>query len=204
VSGTFPSSPSPSTFDLRSLQPTRVSISQSLKRQVRTTGAQRWAGTLSWLPQLRASMAPVLAFLAAQEGQFGSFQIVLPPPYDTPQGSWAGTPVVNGASQVGGAIALRGFTPSAANVVKAGDVFKFAGDTKVYMATADANANGAGQASVSIKPRLIVSPADGEGLVYTSVPFTVMQAGDLVEMAARPGASASGLYTWTLALMEAY
>jgi hypothetical protein len=30
------------------------------------------------------------------------------------------------------------------------------------MATADANANGAGKASVSIKPKLIVSPADGE------------------------------------------
>lgn len=198
MSGTFPSTPAPSAFDPSSNSPARISIAQNLKVQVRTTGAQRFGGTLSWEVATRVQMAPIIAFLMAQDGQAGNFQIVLPTPFDVPQGSWAGTPVVDGASQAGSAIALRGFTPSASGVCKAGDVFKFAGDTKVYMVTADANASGAGKATVSIKPKLMLSPADGEALTFTAVPFTMMQAGDLVKWSVRPPA----LFGWSLDLIE--
>lgn len=199
--GTFPAAPASSAAALRSISPTLISTAQSLKRQVRSRGGQRWGAKLQWAPMLRASFAPILAFCIAQRGQFGSFQIVLPTPFDTPQGSWAGgAPQVDGAGQVGRTINLKNFTAGQSKVIKAGDLLKFI-DSKVYMATADADSDGSGKvASLPIEPALIVSPGNGEAVVYTSVPFTMMLNGDVIELAAEPPA----LFTYSLDLFEAY
>lgn len=200
MSGTFPTSPAPSTIRLGAVQPTLVSIGQSLKRQVRTRGAQRWKASLSWRNRTRAEWAPIWAFVMAQRGQYESFQIVLAG-HDTPQGSWAGgAPLVDGASQTGRTVNLKGFTPSQTGVIKAGDLLKFS-DSKVYMATADANSTGAGKvAALAIEPALMTSPADAEAVVYTSVPFTMALAGDVNEY----GVQAPLFFDFSLDLMEAW
>jgi hypothetical protein len=165
MSGTFPSTPKPASCSLRSFSPTFVSVSHSLRRQARSRGGQRFAISLTWPPMLRAKFAPIFAFAIKQRGQYETFQIVLPAPYSSPQGSWAGSALVDGAAQVGRAVNLKGYTPSAAGVIKAGDLFKFNGHTKVYVATADANADGAGKvAGLAIEPALVTSPADGESV----------------------------------------
>jgi hypothetical protein len=183
----WPTSPAPNKISVGSLQPTRVSIAQSLKRQVRSTNAQRWTIALSYRYLSRANWAPLLAQVLALKGQFGTTTFVFPAStYDTAQGSWAGgAPQVDGASQVGNTLNIKNLTPSASGIAKAGDFIKFA-DSKVYMVTADANANGAGKAALSIQPKLIVSPADSEAIVYTSVPFTVMLGADAQSSDAEP------------------
>ena len=198
MSGTFPSSPAPSSVKLGTIQPTLVSVGQSLKRQTRTRGAQRWKATLSWPNRTRAEFAPIWAFLMAQRGQWDSFQIVLAG-HDTPQGSWAGgAPLVDGAAQTGRTVNLKGFTPSQTGVVKAGDLLKF-GDTKVYIATADANSTAAGKVvGLAIEPALMVSPADAEAVVYTSVPFTMALASDVNDYQVQP----TPLYAFSIDLME--
>jgi hypothetical protein len=200
MSGTFPASPVASSIKLGSIQPALVSTAQSLKRQTRTRGGQRWKVSLTWQNRTRAQIAPVWAFVMAQRGQWDSFQIVLPG-HDTPQGSWAGgAPLVDGASQAGRTINLKGFTPSQAGVIKAGDVLKFS-DSKVYIATADANSTGAGKvAALAIEPALMVAPADGEAVVYTSVPFTMALASDLNDYGIKPPL----FYDFALDLMEAW
>lgn len=201
MSGTFPSSPTPSTVDLRSLTQTEASVAHSLNEQTRTFGGQRWGAMLTWPVMTRAQAMPLLAFCVAQRGGYDKFQIVLPPPFDTPQGTWLGTPAVDGASQTGRTLNLKGFTPSASGVVKAGDVFKNNNNSKVYMATADANANGAGKVvGLAIEPALIASPGDGELIVYTSVPFTMRLVADLIEVPVRPPT----LFAYSLALREGY
>lgn len=199
--GTFPASPVASAVAVRSISPTMVSVGQNMKRQVRSRGGQRWGAKLTWGPMLRSSFAPIWGFCIAQRGQLGAFQIVLPPPYDTPQGSWAGgAPQVDGAGQVGRTLNLKGFTPSQSKVIKAGDFIKFL-DTKVYVAIADADSDGAGKvAALPIEPALIISPGNSEAVVYTSVPFTMMLNGDLVEQTIEPPA----LFTYALDLLEAY
>lgn len=194
----FPSSPAPASCTLRSITPTLVSAGQSLKRQVRTRGGQRWAAMLSWGIWDAANMLPIEAFVLALDGQYATFTWVHPSL--APRGSWAGgAPQVNGASQTGSSIALKGFTAGQTGVVKAGDLLKFS-DTKVYMATADANSDGSGHATVSIKPKLIVSPADGEAVVYTSVPFTMCLSADQVDLPA----TVPSFYSMSLNFMEAY
>lgn len=91
-------------------------------------------------------------------------------------GSFAGTPLVNGASQTGTSLITDGWTASQTGVVKAGDVFTVTSgantvnavnpETKVttgarqqFVVTADANSDGGGAATLSIKPAITTSGA---------------------------------------------
>lgn len=83
-------------------------------------------------------------------------------------GQQGGTPVVNGASQVGYSLVTSGWTAAAANRLKKGDVFTIAGVYAVnmftkqstgklrqFLVTADADSSGAGAATISIWPAII-------------------------------------------------
>lgn len=190
MSGALPLPILPSQVTLRSVQPTRISMAHSLKRQARTRGAQRWAIRFAWSVINRAAFAPIYAFLLAQRGQADTFTLTVPG-HTTPQGTWLGAPVVNGAGQTGQTIAMRGLTASQAAAAKAGDLLKFAGHSKVYMVTADAASDGSGLASVSIVPQLIATIADGEALTTSNVPFTVAMASDNLDSNLTPGVNYS-------------
>ena len=203
MSGTFPATPVAASLSIGSIQPTLISVAQSLKRQVRTRGGQRWVITARWAPALRATFAPIFAFVLAQDGQWGTFQYVLPT-WSTPQGSWPTATVieVDGAGQTGTTLNIKTLTISQSNIAKAGDFFKIAGHSKVYQVTANANSNGAGKAALSIKPKLVTSPADGEDLTITGVAFTLALASDEFELPLRsPSAMAAG---FELKMIEVY
>lgn len=179
MSGTFPSSPAPRDFGFDSITRTFVSTSQSMKRYTRTANAQRWTLSLDFSHLQRSQLAPVYAFLVKQRGQFDTFQYVLPNPLYTPRGALGGSPVVNNnvgspsELQTGRTLNIRGLSTGITNWGRAGDFFKVAGHSKVYMLTEDVNSDGSGLAQLTFDPALVVSPADGEALTFTSVPFTV-------------------------------
>ncbi len=184
--GMLPSVQTPAQVVLRSVQPTRVSSAHSLHRQARTRGAQRWGMQLTWAPMRRAVFMQFFAFLMAQRGQADTFTTQLPG-HNTPQGTWSGTPVVNGAGQTGRVINLRGLTASQAAAAKAGDILTLAGQTKVYMVTADAASDAGGLAAVAIEPALLASPADGAAVTTSNVQFTVALASDNLDTNLTPG-----------------
>jgi hypothetical protein len=197
--GALPTVLNPTNVTIRSMQPTRVSVSHSLKRQARTTGAQRWALTFGYAQMARAVYAQFYGFLMAQRGQADTFTTVLPG-QTAPLGSWAGSPVVSGAAQTGRSITVGGFTASQSGVVKAGDYFKFNGHSKVYMITSDANSSVTGTATLSIEPALLVSPTNGEGIVSSNVPFTVALAADSLN----GGVQAGPLYSLSIDMVEVF
>ena len=186
MSGALPTVQGPATATLTSVQPTRLSVSHSLKRQARTSNAQRWAMALSWSPMRRSVFMQFYAFLLSQRGQADTFTCTLAG-HTTPQGVWTGTPVVAGAAQTGRSVNLSGFTNSVTGIAKAGDLLKFANHTKVYMVTADANSSATGTATLSIEPALMQSPGNAEAVVSGSVPFTVALAADNLDMALGSG-----------------
>lgn len=94
-----------------------------------------------------------------------------------PNGLGSSGVTVAGAGQTGGTIDLTGFPTGTSNVVRAGDVLKFAGDDGVYKAWASANSDGSGNATISIVPNLRLSPANGAAVTTTGVPFTVICVG---------------------------
>ena len=179
MSGTLPSSPAFSSLNISSVQPSFVTRSISGRRQARQTHGQFFKMTAKYPPMTRAQFAPIYAFIMAQRGEYESFQVV-PPVVNAPQGSPAGTPLVNGASQTGRSVITDGWNASI-TVFKAGDYCKFANHDKIYVVTADATSDGSGNSTISIEPALIISPANDTAITYTAVPFTVALTGRVQE-----------------------
>lgn len=199
MSGTLPTAINPSTVTIHSVQPTRVSTAHSLKRQARTNSVQRWALSFGYTLLPRSIVMQFYGFLIGNRGQADTFTTIVPG-HTAPLGSWAGSPVVGAGSQTGTSIALAGFTASQTGVAKAGDFLKFAGHTKVYMVTADANSSGTGTATLSIQPALLVSPAASEAITFSNVPFTVALAGDSLDT----GIQAGPLYSFNIDMVEVW
>ncbi len=76
MSGSFPTSPSASSVNIKSIEPTLVSVTQNLKRQVRRRGGQRWMLEVQFPPMTRTEFAPIYAFAMKQQGQFETFTYV--------------------------------------------------------------------------------------------------------------------------------
>lgn len=173
MSGTFPSSPGFNAVNFRATNYNLSSTSLSGRTQVRGLGSQRWEFSASFPPMERSEYGPVNAFLIKQRGMLESFQIVLPIISDK-SGDASGTLTASGSASIGAtSFTVAGLT----GTLKAGDVFKFSGHSKVYMITADRTGNG----SVSFEPPLQSAVSGGQGVTYTSVPFTVRLNNDVQE-----------------------
>jgi hypothetical protein len=179
MSGTLPTSPTAADADVASNAPTLVEKSASGRRSVRQLATQHWQIKISYPPMTRAEFAPINAFINSQRGRFESFDMALPPPLNDPQGTIAGsTPLINGASQTGRSVITDGWAISTL-VLKAGDFVQFSGHTKVYQITADITSDGSGNATLSIEPALVESPAENEALVVEDIPFRVGLVNDV-------------------------
>jgi len=179
VAGALPTNPGPNRIELSDSTGAVVSRSLSGKRFARLFGGQRWRLRVKYPPMTRAEFAPVLGFLLSQQGQFGTFTVV-PTDLEVPRGSWAGTPIVNGPHGIGlKTIAVGGFPINTPGVVKAGDLVKFPGHAKVYMATADLSSNGGGQGNLQLNTPVIAALSNLEVIVHTNVPITVALDGSV-------------------------
>lgn len=110
-------------------------------------------------------------------------------------GPLGGTPLVNGAAQVGSSLITNGWTAAAAARLKQGDVFTLAGVYQVnplskqstnvlrqFVVTADVSSDGSGNATIGIYPAIVVSgatqnvtasPASGAALTVLGAAGTV-------------------------------
>ena len=200
MSGTFPTSPSASSVTIKSIEPTLVSVTQNLKRQVRRRGGQRWQLDVEFPPMTRAEFAPIYAFAVKQQGQFETFTYV-PPVIGTSQGDTSESPVVNGAVSVGANQAnVDGLTASQSGIIKAGDFFKFSGHTKVYMATLDMDSASSGDSTLTFAPNLLNSVANDETITFVSVPFTVAFTQDISQF----NTDTTNLFGFTMSLIEVF
>jgi len=182
MSGALPTSPAPERVRIKSYTPTFVSTAHSLKRDARSRGAQRWHLIAEYPEHMTcAELAPIFAFLVKQRGQYETFTFT-PPVFEDARGIATGTPLVDGASQTGRSIATKGWTASQTGILAAGDFVKFAGDDKVYMQVDDVNSDGSGDATLTIEPALITSPADEAAITVDDVSFTVSLLTDIAEL----------------------
>jgi len=183
MSGTFPTSPNPRSIKLTSIEPTVVSTAHSLRKIRRSRGTQRWKLEVGYPPMRRSALAPILAFAMLQQGQAETFDFI-PYTFGTPQGTTGSdNPVVDGAHTAGDTtIATKTWTGSTL-VLKAGDLVRFAGHAKTYMVSADATTDGAGLATLAIRPALIEDLADNAALTVRDVPIQCTFASDSQEVA---------------------
>ena len=199
MSGTFPSSPAASDVSVQSIEPTLVSTTISLKRQVRSRGGQRWLLNVSFPPMTRAEFAPIYAFSVKQKGQYETFTYV-PPTISTTRGDSGETILVDDTGVVAGDTScdIDGMTVSTSNILRAGDFIKFSDHTKVYMVTEDVSSDGSGEATLNFHPAAVQAIATNSTISIASVPFNVSFQDDVREF----GTNYSNLYSYEIALIE--
>ena len=181
MSGTFPSTPAPRDVAISSNQNTIVTTTASGRRQARQIDGQRFRLRLRFPVMTRTEFAPINAFIMKQRSQMESFQYV-PPTIDDALGVASGVISVNGAISAGATTcSIDGMANSTSGVFKAGDYFRFTGQTKVYMVMADVSSNGSGQGTLTFEPPLRTNVSDNAVLIYSSVDFTVGLTGDIQE-----------------------
>src|SRR3954463_10292223 len=115
-------------------------------------------GGAAWVAALRSLDGPVGTFYLGDTA------------WKTPRGTATGTPLVNGASQTGEDLATDGWTASVTGILKAGDWIQLGtgSSARLYMVMVDANSNGSGQATLTIRPKLRSSPGDNSAIVTNS------------------------------------
>ena len=134
----------------------------------------------------RAEFAPIYGFLMAQSGTLDAFSFI-DPSRKQPLGVGTGSPIVSGAGQLGQSLTTTGWTASTTGILKAGDIFTIAGNTKVYMMTAQANSDGAGAATLSFSPGLVASPGNSAAITVANVPFNVSVSSEFSAAATTAG-----------------
>ena len=185
MSGTFPTSPGFSALSFENNRPTLVNTSLSGRRAVRQIGSQYFTFTVSMPPMNQNDAMDIFAFLQKQKGSFETFQIKIPLQNRGAEKSSTAVKVVGSHSAADSTIALDGFAASTTGVLKAGDLIKFAGHTKVYMVQSDIDSDGSGAATVSIEPGIVSTLADNEVVTMNQPDFTVYLVSDVVYQADR-------------------
>ena len=175
MSGTYPTTPEFRSINFGSEQRTKVSTTDSGKMFSTQVDGQRFKFSATYPPMSRSDFAPVLAFIMKQRSQKETFQIALPD-LKNAKGNVSGSVLVKTAHTAGDTtITVDAMT----GTLKAGDLVKFAGDTKVYMVVADVTADGSNEATLTIEPPLRSAISDNAAVTYDGVEFTVRLTNDL-------------------------
>tara|TARA_R100001440_G_scaffold52125_1_gene72022 strand:- start:1797 stop:2399 length:603 start_codon:yes stop_codon:yes gene_type:complete len=197
MAGTFPTTIKPSSLSLQDVRPNLINQSVSGKRVTRKYGSQYYLLDISLPPLSKDDAMDVFAFLKKQQNSFDKFDFTYP---ITNRGANRTQTdiVVNGSHSVGdNTIALSGFDASTSNVLKAGDLIKFANHTKIYMVEADLTSDSSGNATVTISPSIISTLANGEAVTVDQPNFKVYLDSDVLYTT-----DASGLFSITFSLRE--
>jgi len=197
MSGTFPTTIKPRSLSLQDNRPNLINQSVSGKRVTRKYGAQYFTLEIALPPLSKDNAMDVFAFLKKQQNSFDKFDYQYP---ITNRGANRTQTdiVVNGAHSVGDStIALSGFDTSTSDVLRAGDVIKFANHDKVYMVESNLTSDSSGNATVTISPSIIATLADSEAVTVDQPNFKVYLNGDILY-----ATDTSGLFAINFSLRE--
>lgn len=143
----------------------------TLSQQLQQWPGQMWELELTMPPLLTTEAEQWIAFLGSLFGKFGTF---LMGDYNrpTPQGSFAGTPMINGVNASGSnQLNVRGGTVSIANWGVAGDYIQITGASgiqRIHKLLQSAATNGSGDATLEIFPSLRETYTDGITVVTSN------------------------------------
>lgn len=127
-------------------------------------GGQWRERVLEWQNLSGANRAIVLAMLHRLNSM--EHRQAMPEFLHVQRGAYGGTPVVDGGSQTGGSIAIRGASVSVTNWARAGDLVQFDANPRVVVA--DASSDGTGDVVLEIRPKIRTAPADATALVVSA------------------------------------
>ena len=196
MSGQFPTDPNFRSLVFTDNRPVLINQTLSGKKSARQIGAQYFSFTVQMPPVDQLKAQEIFAFLSKQKGGFENFTIAAP--LNNKGTSHSATDIlVNGATSAGAsAVPMDGFSHTN-NALRAGDLIKFAGHSKVYMVQDEVTASG-GSATVNIQPNLVANVADNEAVTTNKPLFNVYLANDEI----RYTTDTSGFYNISFDVRE--
>ena len=176
MSGQFPTDPNFRSLVFTDNRPILLNQTLSGKKSARQIGAQYFSFTVQMPPLEQLKAQEIFAFLSKQKGGFENFTIAAP--LDNKGTSKNETDIlVNGATSAGAsAVPMDGFSHTN-HALRAGDLIKFAGHTKVYLVQDEVTASGGG-ATVNIQPNLVAAVANNEAVTVNKPLFNVYLEND--------------------------
>ena len=196
MSGQFPTDPNFKSLVFTDNRPILLNQTLSGKKSARQIGAQYFSFTVQMPPVDQLKAQEIFAFLSKQKGGYENFTIAAP--LNNKGNSHSETDiVVNGATSAGAsAVPMDGFSHTN-HALRAGDLIKFAGHSKVYMVQDEVTASG-GSATVNIQPNLVADVADNEAVTTNKPLFNVYLANDEI----RYTTDTSGFYNISFDVRE--
>jgi len=157
-------SPSPSSLTRRLVSNTAIKRS-SLTGAIQTVArpGERWEIDVTWNNIKGEGLNTVLAFLRRLNGAEHRVRFHS---YDADnKGAGGGSPVVDGGSQTGTSLDIRGGPTSTTGFMKAGDFFRFLStNMELKQCVADVDTDGSGDATINFVPAIRNSPSDGTAI----------------------------------------
>jgi hypothetical protein len=196
MSGQFPTDPNFKSLVFTDNRPILLNQTLSGKKSARQIGAQYFSFTVQMPPVDQLKAQEIFAFLSKQKGGYENFTIAAP--LNNKGNSHSETDiVVNGATSAGAsAVPMDGFSHTN-HALRAGDLIKFAGHSKVYMVQDEVTASG-GSATVNIQPNLVANVANDEAVTTNKPLFNVYLANDEI----RYTTDTSGFYNISFDVRE--
>lgn len=141
-------------------------------QQVQAHDGKWWTVRAALLPKTRDNAEDWVGWFVSLNGPEGTF-LLGDPHGTTPRGSAAtapGTPLVDGASQTGDQLDVKGAPNSATNYLKRGDWIQLGSSSaaRLYRVTQDASTDGSGDVTLEIWPDLRSSPGNGDSVTVSS------------------------------------
>ena len=171
MSGTYPASPAFSAVDFKINTPTLVTQTNSGKSRRVGMGHSFYTFSVKYSNLTRSDTGPIIGFVAQQYGALESFQIVLPEISTSKVGDQTTSTVTTSATVAAGVdqVSVTGVT-AGKNLLRAGDYFKFANHSKVYMCTVTWTSGN----PLYFSGSLVSAVPSGTQIIYNAVPFTVI------------------------------
>lgn len=168
----FPTSLTVNSLRITPMNAVARSMSKfSFSEQVYDFGGEAW-GIEGSMPLMEKSTADAyMSFILKLKGRRGTFLFPLPTTISSASGAWGGTPLVDGGSQTGNTLDIKGLPINTTGVAKDGDYINLGtgSNTRLYRVLEDADSDGSGNATITIWPALRTSPADNDAVIYQNV-----------------------------------
>lgn len=141
----------------------------TFEEQIYKHQGQRFMADITLARMRRSSFAAWAAWGMKLNGRQGTF-LMGDPDAKVPRGVATGTPLVNGASQVGQTLITDGWTVNVTGILKQYDYIQLGTGltTRMHAVLDDVNSDSGGNATLSIWPALRYSPADNAVIVTTA------------------------------------
>lgn len=178
----FPTDPSFQSVNFKLTTPAQVSETMNGKTRRVGMGVSYYNWEVKYASLTPQQYGQVIGFLGRTLGQQYSFEIILPKiSYSKAANQTTSTPQTSAAATIGATSVALSNCGNTKNVLAAGDLFKFANHSKVYMAVDNCVSNSGGVATLFFSCPLQSAVPSATSLVITAVPFTAILAEDTQE-----------------------